>query len=48
LAEAGINVQMINTSEIRMSSVIAASGGRTAHATLLKAFQLERPESAGE
>lgn len=38
LAEAGINVQLINTSEIRMSAVVAGKDGASAHAALLKAF----------
>ena len=40
LAEANINVQMINTSEIRMSAVVAADQGEAALATLLKTFDL--------
>jgi len=38
LAEAGINVQMINTSEIRMSAVVDGKQGERAHAALLKTF----------
>jgi aspartate kinase len=40
LAEAGINVQMINTSEIRISVVVARDRGTAAHACLLKTFGL--------
>jgi aspartate kinase len=40
LAEADINVRMINTSEIRMSAVVAADQGEAALAALLKAFDL--------
>ncbi len=42
LAEAGINIQMINTSEIRMSAVVAPQDGITAHQSLLKMFQLKK------
>jgi aspartate kinase len=41
LAEAGINIQMINTSEIRMSAVVAAGQGAKGHAALKGAFGLE-------
>ncbi len=41
LAEAGVNIQMINTSEIRMSVVVAQSQGEQAYAALKKAFSLE-------
>jgi aspartate kinase len=44
LSEAGINVQMINTSEIRMSAVVAADRGEEALRRLLGVFGL----SAGE
>jgi len=40
LAEAEVNVQMINTSEIRVSIVVEATAGEKAHACLLEAFQL--------
>ncbi|MBX3441341.1 MAG: aspartate kinase [Planctomyces sp.] len=39
LAEAGINIQLINTSEIRMSAVVAKSEGQRGHAALLAAFE---------
>lgn len=38
LGEAGINVRMVNTSEIRMAAVVSADQGRTAHRALLEAF----------
>ena len=41
LAAAGINVQMINTSEIRMSAVVAAEQGDAAHRALLTTFGLK-------
>ncbi len=40
LADAKVNVQMVNTSEIRMSVVVNNNLGPVAHACLLKAFQL--------
>lgn len=40
LAEAQINIQMINTSEIRMSAVIDQSQGQAALACLMKTFGL--------
>ena len=40
LAAEGINVQMINTSEIRISVVVAPDRGAAAHACLLKTFGL--------
>ena len=40
LSEAGINIEMINTSEIRMSAVVAPEHGEQAHACLLEAFGL--------
>ena len=40
LAESDINVQLINTSEIRISAVVAAKKGAIAHQALLKAFGL--------
>ncbi len=40
LSEANINVQMINTSEIRMSAVVAADQGEAALSALLKTFDL--------
>ncbi len=40
LANAGVNVQMVNTSEIRISVVVAPKDASTAHATLLTTFGL--------
>jgi aspartate kinase len=40
LAEADVNVQLINTSEIRISAVVAIDQGETAAAGLRKAFKL--------
>ena len=40
LAEAQINIQMINTSEIRMSAVVAPELGKKAESCLLKTFGL--------
>jgi aspartate kinase len=40
LAEAGINIQMISTSEIKISCVIAATDGEAAIAALQKAFDV--------
>jgi len=40
LSEASINVQMINTSEIRISAVVSAEQGEAAHQSLLKTFGL--------
>ncbi len=40
LAAADINVQMINTSEVRISTVVDADHGEAAHAAVLAAFDL--------
>ncbi|GBO55156.1 aspartokinase [Pseudanabaena sp. lw0831] len=40
LAEAGINIQMISTSEIKISCVIAATDGESAIAAIQKAFNV--------
>jgi aspartate kinase len=40
LAEAEINIQIINTSEIRMSAVVASESGEKAHMCLMQAFGL--------
>lgn len=40
LADANVNVDMINTSEIRISAVVSAGGGEAAHRALLDAFEL--------
>lgn len=42
LADADVNVDMINTSEIRISAVVSAEGGETAHRALLQAFGLAK------
>lgn len=44
LAEAGINVQMISTSEIRICTVVDLDRGAAALACLLKAFGLAAPQ----
>ncbi|QDU44381.1 Aspartokinase [Symmachiella dynata] len=41
LAEANINVQLINTSEVRISTVIDLESGEAAHRAVLDAFGLE-------
>ena len=46
LAEANINVQMISTSEIRISTVIALNRGEDAHRSLLQAFGLSQEATA--
>jgi len=45
LAEAGINIEMISTSEIRITCIIAADRVEPAIRALHAAFELERPES---
>ena len=40
LAEAGVNIQLINTSEIRMSAVVAKADGAKAIDGLLQTFRL--------
>ena len=40
LAAAGINIQMINTSEIRISVVVGLADGPAGHACLAKTFDL--------
>lgn len=42
LAEAGVNVQMVNTSETRIGVVISPQHAEKAHAVLLKEFGLSR------
>ena len=46
LADAGINIEMISTSEIRITTIIAEDALETAVQALHRAFELERPESA--
>lgn len=45
LAEAEINVQLINTSEVRMSAIVEADQGQHALNKLLEAFDLVPPRS---
>jgi aspartate kinase len=40
LAEAGVNIQMVSTSEIRISAVVSPADGQRALDTLLKTFDL--------
>ena len=42
LADAGVNVQMINTSEIRIGVVVSPENAEQAHAALLNEFGLAR------
>lgn len=42
LAEAEVNVQIINTSEIQISAVVAAASGPAAHKALMKVFGLSK------
>jgi aspartate kinase len=46
LADAGVNIEMISTSEIRITTIIAEDALETAVQALHRAFELERPESA--
>jgi aspartate kinase len=45
LADAGINIEMISTSDIRITCIIAATDLDRAANALHKAFQLEVPEA---
>ena len=45
LADAGVNIEMISTSEIRITTIIAEDALETALKALHAAFELERPES---
>ncbi|HET9520959.1 MAG TPA: aspartate kinase [Candidatus Limnocylindrales bacterium] len=45
LAKAGVNIEMISTSEIRITTIIAEDSLETAVRALHEAFELERPES---
>src|SRR6185436_7891677 len=45
LADAGVNIEMISTSEIRITTIIAEDALETALRALHDAFELERPES---
>jgi aspartate kinase len=46
LADAGVNIEMISTSEVRITCMIAEDALETALCALHDAFELERPESA--
>src|SRR5436309_5309590 len=46
LADAGVNIEMISTSEIRITTIIAEDALETAVRALHAAFELERPETA--
>jgi aspartate kinase len=46
LADAGVNIEMISTSEIRITTIIAEDALETAVRALHDAFELERPDSA--
>jgi len=46
LYEAGINIQMISTSEIRITCIVAADRVNDAVRALHKAFELEHPEAS--
>jgi aspartate kinase len=48
LADAGINIEMISTSEIRITCLIAEDQVDTAVRALHAAFELERPDAMGE
>jgi aspartate kinase len=48
LAEAGVNIEMISTSEIRITCMIAEDQVDTAVRALHTAFELERPEPTDE
>jgi aspartate kinase len=48
LAEAGVNIEMISTSEIRITCIIAEDQVETAVRALHVAFELERPEAVDE
>jgi len=45
LADAGVNIEMISTSEIRITTIIAEDALETAVRALHQAFELERPET---
>jgi aspartate kinase len=47
LADAGINIEMISTSEIRITCIIAEADLESAALALHRAFALERPETVG-
>jgi aspartate kinase len=45
LSDAGVNIEMISTSEIRITTIIAEDALETAVRALHEAFELERPEA---
>jgi aspartate kinase len=45
LADAGVNIEMISTSEVRITCMIAEDELETALRALHDAFELERPEA---
>jgi aspartate kinase len=45
LADAGVNIEMISTSEVRITCMIAEADLETALRALHDAFELERPET---
>ena len=45
LADAGVNIEMISNSEIRITTIIAEDALETALRALHDAFELERPET---
>ena len=45
LADAGVNIEMISTSEIRITCVIGEDRRRSALDALHEAFELERPDA---
>ena len=47
LADAGINIEMISTSEIRITCIIAEDQVDEAARALHRAFRLQEPETAG-
>ena len=48
LAEAGVNIELITTSEIRITALVHEDAGRRAVQVLHAAFQLDEPIAAGE
>ncbi len=48
LFEAGVNIQMITTSDIRITCLIAAAQVETAVRALHKSFELDQPEQLGK
>ena len=47
LADAGINIEMISTTEIRITCIIAEDDVEGAARALHRAFRLEQPEAVG-